>query len=113
MAKKIYQVRYYGQNDARNQPQGLRMNSLVNGSVFSGMYPIVQLGIQSLPGIKFSLNHSDSPIILGYTGIYDLELGELTQITHLSFDAQSMNLINASPESFLIVYFIYEEEEGK
>lgn len=112
MAKKVEQVRYYKQDDSRNWPDHLRMNHLVSGSVFSGKYPIVQLGIQSLPGVKFYLNNSTSPIILGYTGIYDLELGGITEITNLSFDAESMNLINASPESYLIVDFIYESEEA-
>ena len=112
MARKIEQVRYYNQNDGRNQPRGLRMNQLVSGSAFSEKYPIIQLGIQSLPGVKFYLNNSSSPIILGYTGIYDLELNGITEITSLSFDAESMNLINASPESYLIVDFIYESEEA-
>lgn len=112
MAKKIDQVRYYSQTDRRNQPSDLKMNRLVSGSVFSGKYPITQLGIQSLPGIKFYLNNSTSPIILGYTGIYDLELDGITEITHLSFDAESMNLINANPDSYLIVDFIYEDEEA-
>lgn len=112
MAKKIDQVRYYSQTDGRNQPPRLKMNSLVSGSVFSEKYPITQLGIQSLPGVKFYLNNSTSPIILGYTGIYDLELDGITEITHLSFDAESMNLINANPDSYLIVDFIYEDEEA-
>lgn len=112
MAKKIEQVRYYSQKDtARNQPSDLKMNKLVSGAVFSGKYPIVQLGIQSLPGVKFYLNNGTSPIVLGYTGIYDLELEGITEITHLSFDAESMNLINSNPESYLIVDFIYESEE--
>ena len=111
MVKKIEQVRYYNQNDrVRNQPNDLRMNRLVTGSVFK--YPIVQLGIQSLPGVKFYLNKSTSPIILGHTGIYDLELDGMTEITHLSFDAESLNLINSDMNSYLIVDFIYEDQEG-
>ena len=109
MAKRIEQVRYYSQLDDRNQPYKVTMNKLVAGSVFK--YPIVQLGIQSLPGVKFYINHSTSPIVLGYTGIYDLELNGVTEITHLSFDAASMNLINQNPDSYLIVDFIYESEE--
>ena len=109
MAKKIQQVRYYAQRDSRNQPSNLTMNFLVSGAVFE--YPIVQLGIQSLPGVKFYLNHSTSPIVLGYTGIYDLELDGITEISHLSFDAASMNLINQNPDSYLIVDFIYESED--
>ena len=113
MARKIEQIRYYSEDEKnRNQPKGLKMNKLVSGSVFSGKYPIVQLGIQSLPGVKFYLNHGTSPIVLGYTGIYDLELDGMTEINHLSFAAESMNLINQNPDSYLIVDFIYEDEEG-
>jgi hypothetical protein len=36
--------------------------------------PIVQLGIQSVPGTKFYLNGSNNPIIIGNTGIYELDL---------------------------------------
>lgn len=109
--RKVEQVRYYTQTDTRNQPAGLKMNKLVSGSVFSGKYPIVQLGIQTLPGVKFYLNNSTSPIVVGYTGIYDIELNGLTEITHLCFDAESMNLINQNSSSYLIVDFIYEAEE--
>lgn len=109
MAKKIQQVRYYAQRDRRNQPEQLTMNYLASGVVFE--YPIVQLGIQSLPGVKFYLNHSTSPITLGYTGIYDLELDGITEINHLSFDPASLNLINSNPDSYLIVDFIYESQE--
>lgn len=111
MAKKVDQVRFYQQGDNRNQPISLTLNKLVSGSVFNGKYPITQLGIQSLPGTKFYLNNSTSPIVLGYTGIYDLELDGITEITKLQFDARSMNLINENPSSYLIVDFIYESED--
>lgn len=109
--RKVEQVRFYTQDDKRNQPVGIKMNRLVSGSIFSGKYPIVQLGIQTLPGVKFYLNNSTSPIIIGYTGIYDIELNGLTEINHLCFDAESMNLINANRDSYLIVDFIYEAQE--
>lgn len=111
MAKKIEQVRFYNQNSALNQPKDLKMNRLVSGSVFNNKYPIIRLGIQTLPGVKFYLNHSTSPIVVGYTGIYDLDLEGITEITHLCFAAESVNMINRNENSFLIVDFIYESEE--
>ena len=111
MAKKIEQVRFYNQNDSRNQPSNLKMNRLVSGSVFNGKYPITQLGIQTFPGVKFYLNNSTYPIVVGYTGIYDLELDGMTEISHLSFAAESLQMINKNPDSYLIVDFIYEDEE--
>ena len=108
MSKRIEQARYYQQRDERNQPSNATMNKFISGSVFK--YPITQLGIQSLPGVKFYLNHSTTPIVLGYTGIYDLELDGITEINHLAFAAESMNLINTNAQSFLIVDYIYESE---
>ena len=113
MAKKIEQVRFYSNKDEsqQNQPKGLTSNRLVSGSIFNEKYPIIQLGIQTLPGVKFYLNHSLTPIMVGATGIYDLDLEGMTEINHLCFSAASMNLINANPDSYLIVDFIYDKEE--
>jgi hypothetical protein len=37
--------------------------------------PIVHLGIQTLPGTKVYLNSNmDAPVIIGATGIYELDL---------------------------------------
>ena len=73
--------------------------------------PISQLGIQALPGTKFYLNGSNDPIIIGHTGIYELDLEGLAEITALSFDAKSIEAINGNNNSFLIVDIIYEQEE--
>lgn len=111
MSKKIEQVRFYKNGDSRNSPNGLSMNRLISGSVFSNpsKYPILQLGIQTLPGVKFYLNNAITPITVGYTGIYDLDLEGITEITQLNFDKDSMIMINSNPDSYLIVDFIYEE----
>lgn len=111
MSKRIEQVRFYQNKDLRNSPDGvnLNMNRLISGSVFSGKYPILQLGIQTLPGVKFYLNNAVTPIVVGHTGIYDLDLEGITEITQLNFDKDSMMMINNNRDSYLIVDFIYEE----
>lgn len=116
MGRKVEQVRFYQKKesrpgDARNQPSSINRSQLVSGSAFSGKYPIVQLGIQTLPGVKFYLNKGTTPIIIGNTGIYDLELDGVTQITHLCFEAASVDMINNNEDSYLIVDFIYETED--
>ena len=62
MARKVYQVRYYGDSEAtpsgKNQPTNLTGNRLRSGSVFSKYTPRKQIGIQSMPGVKFYLNFS-------------------------------------------------------
>jgi hypothetical protein len=74
--------------------------------------PISQLGIQSLPGTKFYLNNSNDPIIIGHTGIYELNLEGMAEITALAFDSKSIEAINGNYNSFLIVDIIYEREES-
>ena len=112
MSKKIHQVRFYQDNDPRNQPNGLTKNRLISGSVFNDKYPMIQLGIQTLPGVKFYLNNAITPIVVGATGIYDLDLEGITEITQLNFDAASIKMIHNNPDSYLIVDFIYDKEEG-
>ena len=72
--------------------------------------PILQLGIQALPGTKFYLNGSNNPIIIGNTGIYELDLQGLTEISSLSFEANSISLINGNANAYLIVDMIYDED---
>ena len=109
--KKIYQYRYYNESDkTRNYPANIAFRNLVSGSVFAKTLPIVQLGIQALPGTKFYLNNNDYPIIVGNTGIYELDLKGQTEITALSFDSVSVKAIDANQNGYLIVDIIYESE---
>lgn len=114
MAKQVKQIRYYNDSDTlgKNQPKGLKTRFLISGSAFSEYVPIVQLGIQSLPGTKFYLNNSINPIIIGQTGIYELNLEGLSEITALSFDRESVAAINRNNNAYLIVDLIYEDGEG-
>lgn len=118
MAKQIKQFRYYNDgfyNETNNQPKKLPQGDLVtlehfqNGSVFQGYYPIVQLGIQSLPGTKFYLNDSIDPIMIGQTGVFELDLSNNTEITSLKFDIASLKLIKANSGAYLIIDIIYDD----
>ena len=111
MAKQIKQIRYYGDKHPNNYPADAKRptyQNLISGSVFSTYVPMVQLGIQALPGTKFYLNGSNNPIIIGSTGIYELDLYGLTEINALQFDARSISAINANNSAYLIVDIIYE-----
>lgn len=107
MAKKIMQFRYYGDEDSRNQPKNsenkISRAKLASGSVFTGYLPITQLGIQALPGTRFYLNNSTTPIIIGSTGIYELDLEGLSEITKLSFELSSIDNIIKTPAAYLII----------
>lgn len=111
MAKKVAQFRYYSNGDIRNYPNGVVAKNFVSGKVFNGYYPIKQLGIQTLPGVEFHLNNGITPITIGYTGIYELELDDVSDITSLTFNAKSMNLLSQNPSAYLIIDIIYEEED--
>lgn len=116
MAKKIKQFRYYAENDTnanpnytRNYPDSISARNLVSGSIFATSTPIVQLGIQALPGTRFFLNGNQYPIIIGNTGIYELDLQGQGEITALSFESRSINAIKENENAYLIVDIIYEE----
>ena len=113
MARKVQQIRYYGDHKSdsdKNQPANLTGNRLRSGSIFSQYTPMKQIGIQSMPGVKFYLNNSIEPIIIGSTGIYELNVENLTEITALSFDTTSINMINETPStSYIIVDILYED----
>ena len=114
MAKQVKQFRFYQHNNAdKNYPNGISYRTLTSGSIFSDYMPIVQLGIQSLPGTRFYLNGSPKPIIIGHTGIYELDLEGLSEITSLKFDPKSIEAINGNSNSYLIVDIIYDREDTR
>ena len=106
MANKIMQFRYYGEKVSNNQPSNISASNLASGHIFSGYLPITQLGIQTLPGTKFYLNNSIYTVVVGSTGIYELDLKGVTQITEIHFDKRSLNLINENNNAYLIVDII-------
>lgn len=117
MSKVLKQFRYYGEKNNKNYPPDLTKNQLVSGSVFilqdNESAPIVSLGVQGIPGLKFYLNESVDPIILGNSGIYQLDLINNYEINKLSIEENSLeNLVNVSSNAaYLIVDVIYEVEE--
>lgn len=110
MAKKIKQIRYYSEGHQNNYG-GPNYRNLISGSVFKDYVPIIQLGIQTLPGTKFYINGSNNPIIIGNTGIYELDLQGLSEINSLQFDASSLVLIKENSNAYLIIDMIYEDGE--
>ncbi len=103
------QAIYHQMND--NQPDTLSSESLISGKAFEHFTPIIQLGIQSLPGLKFSLNSNLDPIVVGISGMYELDLTESSvSITSLTFEKESLDLINENPDGYLIIDIVYEED---
>ena len=126
MAKKVEQVRYYGPHQtelpkgsaagrgANNWPATLTHRSMTSGTAFAPKgvnRSVVQLGIQSLPGTKFFINNSGNPVVIGATGIYELNVDGLAKITNLSFEPESVNRIDNSSTGYILVDYVYEEGE--
>lgn len=125
MAYKVKQFRYYNDKSSevteskRNQPTTLdgtttliTSEHYVNGDVFGKHFPVTQLGIQALPGTKFYLNEAVDPVIIGATGIYELDLINGIQISKISFAHDSMENIKNNDNAFLIVDIIYDDGEA-
>lgn len=112
MAKQVRQFRFYSSSNTagKNYPSNISYYNLVSGSIFADYMPVIQLGVQALPGTKFYLNNSNNPIIIGHTGIYELDLQGLAEITALSFDSRSVEAISANNNAYLIVDIIYEKD---
>ena len=117
MAKKIGQVRYYGMQPSlaskpqdKNYPKTVTFAKMRGGNNYD-IFPrgIVQLGVQALPGTKFSLNHGITPIIVGSTGVYELNVDGLSYINHIAFDKAGLDTVDQNPNAFILVDFIYEE----
>lgn len=109
MAKSVMQFRYYGESNTKNYPQGINIQTLSTGTIFTNYPMITQLGIQTLPGTEFYLNNSINPIIIGSTGIYELNLEGLSEITDLRFGKNSVESINRNSNAYLIIDVVYGE----
>lgn len=109
MARHIKQFRYYNKGDEnRNSPVFITLGGLTSGRIFRDYLPISHLGIQALPGTKFYLNGNNYPVIVGHSGLYELNLGDNMRITSLSFDPESIQAIENNPNGYLIIDVIYE-----
>lgn len=108
MAKTIGQVRFYGDNNPNNSSDEVTKVNLENGLLFQKHVPITQLGIQTLPGTQVFINENPRPIIIGQTGIYELNVQGNSSINNLEFRRTSLDLIEKSPSAYLIIDFISE-----
>ena len=127
MVKKVKQFRFFGDANSAfnalndngvlsqldtNEPEELTSTMLISGDkIFGDYYPIIQLGIQGIPGSKFYLNGNLDPVFLGASGIFELDLtNSSTTISALSFDKETMQLVNSNPDGYLIIDIVYQED---
>lgn len=108
--KQIKQFRYYHTKASNNYPNAeVTQANIVSGNIFAGHGDITHLGIQAIPGTKFYLNNSyDHPIIIGFTGIYELQLNSLGTIYAIKFDLTNLNELYTSDDQRILIDIIYE-----
>lgn len=111
LAKQVKQFRFYGEDNVKNSSKDMTVLNLTQNNIFSSYPEISQLGIQSLPGTEFYLNESTYPIVIGNTGIYELDVAGITDITNIKFEPKSITAIQNSPTAYLIIDVIYDDQE--
>ena len=121
MGKILKQYRYYGDQSANNSEDRVTLEGLVTGTTFfqsnDEYISIISLGIQTVPGVKFRINEptsgnmSKEGIVIGNTGIFQINLSDGYEITNLRFDRESLELIgNANSNTYLIIDVVYNTE---
>lgn len=102
MQKKFKQIIYCHPNSSINTT-GITRDSLVTGSAFTDYFPLSQLGVRALPGTKFYVNGTDNPVIIGFTGMFELDLSRGGSISSLAFDEQSLLEIERNDSAYLVI----------
>lgn len=123
MKRTVIQYRYYDNNNTHNYPSSasgttpITLQNINDGSIFLSELKkeqygnIVQLGIQTLPGTIFYVNGGIDPIIVGATGIFELDLTGYSEIYRLEFNMNSLKTIQKTENGYLVVDAVYELEE--
>lgn len=119
MAKTIKQYRYYGDFNEKNSPLNIykenmdasgSKNIFINDSIIQDLGMLTHVGIQGLPGTKIYINQNKTPILLGGTGIFELDLTNYSFIYTLQIDYESAKLIEETENGYLIIDAIYDTE---
>lgn len=107
--KHVAQFRWYGDvppNSEKNYPSGLTYGELKSGNILKNYGSVLQLGIQAPPGTIFYLNDTKRPLSIGITGIFELDLTGLGQISLIRFNEDSLNV--AQNSDGIIIDILYE-----
>ena len=110
MANTIQQYRFYEKNSSKNYMIE-DVKDLVTGDFLGEKIPVIQLGVQALEGTRIYLNNLVNPIIIGESGIFELELDGVTEIFKIRFDCASLDAINKDKNATLIIDTIYISQE--
>lgn len=97
------QIVYNKDSSNHNIPSDLT-KSTVNSELAKNM-PLYQLGVRALPGTKFYLNGSSTPVIVGFNGVFEIDFTDKTGgfITSIIFDSNSLDSIAENDSAYLVV----------
>lgn len=125
MARKVQQFRYYQEPDPNNTDSNKQLNypsdelmtkdNLINNNIFEKFPNIKQIGIQSMPGVQFKINseNMDNWVVIGLTGIYELDLEDLIDIHSIQFHEDSVTMVSSNETGYIIIDILYDEEDEK
>lgn len=104
MGYKFAQVRY---NQSNSSMSNTTAAAMISGLAFTNYTQIVQLGIQAPPGTKFYLEDSTNALMVGASGVFQLDLRETSTFSGLRFDEQSVHFVELNGSSYIIVDILY------
>lgn len=112
---KMAQFRYYSDDNPNNSYPAVESENysvFCADTAFRGYAPIHQFGIQTLPGTKIYINQSQNPIIIGGTGMLEIDCDATTAtINTFRIDQSSMEIIRNLPNGYLVIDIVYGSEE--
>lgn len=107
MAKRIAQFRLpEDKDDSIYSDENTWSTNILKG-------PTTQLSIYGLPGTRFKIGETADDFILNNTGLFSIDLDELSPITQLYIDKTSYKNIVESPNGahLLVIDYVYITDE--
>lgn len=105
MTQHFKQFVYCGDNSSYNT---VTREALRTGSFMTNTGTVVQLAIQAPPGMKFYVNENNNPVIIGYTGYFEIDLSSTSgAISEIHFDNGWLGYINNNASAVLIIDIAY------
>ena len=94
--------------------ENIEDNQTVNLKYFDNekIKKITQLGIQGYPGMTFGFNENSASILLGSTGLLDLDLNSIPlDVSFIYFSQETLSIIKNTPSLYILIDIIYEGSE--
>ena len=103
MSYSFHQLIYHNDTSNYNNPIGLTQRTIANE--IQQYMPLSQLGIRALPGTKIYINDNPNPLIIGFNGLFEINLSNTENggIYALTVDEDSLKMIKNLDTAYLIL----------